>query len=91
MSNIATYSVTVEAEEQVYPLIVSGDENIPIQVGSAVVVTAGAYQGEYEVTPSLEETVLITRGKIMTQNVVVNPIPSNYGLITWNGAFLKVS
>lgn len=49
------------------------------------------YEGEYEVTPSLETQVLETNGLRMTRNVTINPIPSNYGLITWNGSVLTVS
>lgn len=49
------------------------------------------YHGAYEVTPSQQTQVLETAGLKMTDNVTVNPIPSNYGLITWNGAVLTVS
>lgn len=50
-----------------------------------------AYRGPYEVTPTSETQVLPTEGKRMTADVVVNPIPSNYGLITWDGSKLTVS
>ena len=50
-----------------------------------------AYYGEYEVTPSTEEQVLPTSGKILSQNITINPIPSNYGQIAWNGSVLTVS
>lgn len=49
------------------------------------------YGGSYEVTPTLETQTLQTENKLMERNVVINPIPSNYGLITWNGAVLTVS
>ena len=49
------------------------------------------YEGEYTITPSAETQVLETSGKRMTGGITVNPIPSNYGLITWNGAILTVS
>ena len=51
----------------------------------------GSYNGPYVITPSMETQTLDTTGKRMSENVVVNPIPSNYGLITWNGAVLTVS
>lgn len=50
-----------------------------------------AYAGPYAVTPTTSTQTLSTSGKTMTDDVVVNPIPSNYGLITWNGAILTVS
>ena len=49
------------------------------------------YTGEYTVTPTDEAVVLNTNGLRMTDNITVNPIPSNYGLITWNGSTLTVS
>ena len=49
------------------------------------------YTGEYVVTPSSEAQVLNTEQLMMSGNVTINPVPSNYGLITWNGATLTVS
>ena len=49
------------------------------------------YTGETVITPSTTEQVLATAEKVVTRNIVINPIPSNYGLITWNGSTLTVS
>lgn len=49
------------------------------------------YAGPYRVTPAQEEQTLQTMGKLVSQNITVNPIPSNYGLITWDGSILTVS
>ena len=49
------------------------------------------YMGVTEVTPTTAEQVLDTSNKVVTRNIVINPIPSNYGLITWNGSTLTVS
>lgn len=49
------------------------------------------YAGPVEVTPSLEAQVLPSAETVVLRDIVVNPIPSNYGLITWNGAVLTVS
>lgn len=49
------------------------------------------YTGEYTVTPSAETQVIPTNGLRMTDNITVNPIPNNYGLITWNGSTITVS
>lgn len=53
-------------------------------------VDVQTYTGEYEVTPSAETQTLNTEGLRLTRNVTVNPIPQNYGLITYNGAVLTV-
>lgn len=55
------------------------------------VVERDPYDGDYAITPSAETQTLATSGKRMTADVVINPIPSNYGLITWDGSKITVS
>lgn len=54
-------------------------------------VSPPSYQGSYTVTPSNAVQTLPTNGMLMSGDLKVNPIPSNYGLITWNGSTLTVS
>ena len=49
------------------------------------------YDGITEITPSQDTQILQTSNKTLTRNIVVNPIPSNYGLVAWNGSVLTVS
>lgn len=49
------------------------------------------YDGDYEFTPTDEPQTIAIENKRATQNITINPIPSNYGLITWDGATLTVS
>lgn len=49
------------------------------------------YTGSYEITPRSTQQVLYSKNKLMTDDIRVLPIPSNYGLITWNGSVLTVS
>lgn len=49
------------------------------------------FGGPYEVTPTNQEQVLQTNGKVMSNDVIIGPIPNNYGLITWDGTTLTVS
>jgi hypothetical protein len=49
------------------------------------------YTGITTVTPSTETQTLLTADKAVLSNITVNPIPDNYGLITWNGNILTVS
>lgn len=49
------------------------------------------YSGEYTITPSDTEQEIPVGGLLAKQNFIINPIPNNYGLITWNGATLTVS
>ena len=50
-----------------------------------------AYEGDTAVTPTDTEQVLHTAGKTVYEDITINPIPQNYGLITWNGSTLTVS
>lgn len=49
------------------------------------------YEGPYTVTPSAQRQTLVTRGYAMTGNVIIEPIPQNYGLVTYNGRILTIS
>lgn len=67
---------------------------VKVEFGTPVArdyVDTPAYEGAYTVTPTRGTQTLATEGKRMTENVTVNPIPSNYGLITWDGSVLMVS
>lgn len=49
------------------------------------------YEGETTFTPSAEMQTIPTAHTVLLSDITINPIPSNYGLITWNGATLTVS
>ena len=49
------------------------------------------YTGPTEVTPAAEAQILSTEDTIVSTDITINPIPSNYGLITWDGSVLTVS
>lgn len=53
--------------------------------------THDTYAGAYEWTPSAETQVIPIADMIAAQDITINPVPSNYGLITWNGSYLTVS
>ena len=48
------------------------------------------YIGETAVTPSETEQVLATADKVVARNIVVNPIPENYGRLLYSGNTLTV-
>ena len=79
-------------------VVLDGDLSLLIPVdGESGIVTKvigqdlPTYTGVTEVTPTTTEQVLDTSNKVVTRNIVIDPIPSNYGLITWNGSTLTVS
>lgn len=69
----------------------SGAKTIAGNLTIPSAVLPPAYEGSYEVTPSEETQTLATDSLYMRGNITINPIPSNYGLITWNGSTLTVS
>lgn len=80
--NNVPVNVTVSDDSESFGL------GIETQIVASV---ASEYEGPYSVTPSEEAQTLQTKNFRMTDNIVVNPIPSNYGLITWNGSIITVS
>lgn len=68
-------------------------EELEIDLGPAVVVhdEGEPYEGPYEATPTRETQVFETEGLLMAEHFTVNPIPSNYGLITYNGFYMTVT
>lgn len=49
------------------------------------------YTGDYEFTPTRSTQVIEIANKKATADIIINPIPKNYGLVTWNGSVLTVS
>lgn len=49
------------------------------------------YTGSYRFTPSGQAQTVQTAGKLLNENIVIDPIPSNYGLITYTGGVITVS
>ena len=65
--------------------------NLDGEYGEFTELPHDAYSGSYIITPGDSAVVMETAGLLMAQNVTINPVPSNYGKITWNGSTLTVS
>lgn len=67
-------------------------QNVALDMTVGVYAQIGEhYHGSYEVTPSSEAQVLDTNTLILDGNITIDPIPSNYGLISWDGSTITVS
>lgn len=64
---------------------VSGSLTVP------EIVMPPSYTGAYTVTPSAETQLLHTSDFYMQHDIEIEPIPENYGLITWDGHTITVS
>ena len=62
-----------------------------VEVRTGILDILAPYAGPYEVIPSEVAQALPTTGRGMAQDIVVMPIPSNYGLVTRVGANLIIT
>lgn len=67
-------------------VVMDGDIGVNVESGRLPV-----YDGPTEVTPAAAAQTLATNGHALRSDIIINPIPSNYGLITWDGSTLTVS
>ena len=53
------------------------DTNAKVQFGEIQTVSIGGelYEGEYAVTPKIDQQIMPTKGKLLTNDVTVHPIP----------------
>ena len=73
-------------------LNITGNESVGLNAEPSIVIDRTiVYEGTYEWTPSSELQTIEIANKKALENITINPIPNNYGLITWNGSTLTVS
>lgn len=90
------YDILLDTDgAQEYNLDIEQDESLNYILDSGVAIVnyieGEIYDGPFTVIPSLDPQILKTNGYVLTKDIVVGAIPSNYGLITWNGITLTVS
>ena len=69
----------------------SGGSTIHGSMSVPITINTNPFEGAYEYTPSNEAQIIEINGLRATDNITINAIPNNYGLITWNGSILTVS
>lgn len=76
-------SISVNASEE--------EQGVALNIGAAYKVSEGdLYHGEYEFTPNNETQTVHTQDKLLLQNITINPVPSNYGKISWDGSNIMI-
>ena len=74
------------------PMRVSAQPNVSALTGIKYEVTEyQKYDGPLEFTPSDESQIVETSERVLLSNIIINPIPSNYGKISYNGSVLTVT
>lgn len=84
-------AVGVQDEDRIV-VRVDEDSSVSVGVRDAIVVQTSCpiYDGATTATPTQGRQVFRTGGKKLLEDFTVEPIPSNYGLITYNGFELTV-
>ena len=82
---IADHTIAVK------PSIADNIINVAPDIGSVIYREHEAFSGPYEYTPSSEEQTVPIAFMMASQDIKINPIPHNYGLITTDGSIITVS
>lgn len=83
--------MSVSTSEKTFGLNVQTlNEDLSFAIGASY-TSSKKYDSEYEVTPSDDILILPTAGRLLSENITINPIPNSYGRISWNGSILTVS
>ena len=74
-------------------LRIANQDEIQFKIADPIVKSEilPSYDGPYEITPTETVQILDTKNKSLTDVITVGPVPHNYGLITYNGAYILVS
>lgn len=96
LENDGDYDLLLDIDgAQEYNLDIEQDESLNYVLDSGVAIISyiegKIFDGPYTVIPSQEPQILKTNGYVLSKDITVGAIPSNYGLITWNGVTLTVS
>ena len=67
------------------------DQAVGLHVLGEMMGKIPIYEGPYEFTPADSSQTIAIGSKRAASDITINPIPSNYGKITWNGSILTVS
>ena len=69
----------------------AGERHAAISITGSGAVPVPKYDGPYEFTPTAEEQTVPIAQLQARQDITINPIPSNYGLVTYNGNIITIS
>ena len=86
--------VTLSVSVPSIDLVVDSGEAVSLEAVSPIVIsqdTVPVWDGQTEFVPTGESQIVSVHGYRFTEDIIIDPIPDNYGLITWNGSILTVS
>lgn len=68
-----------------------GERHATISVTGSGALPVPHYTGPYEFTPTAEEQRVSIARKQAEEDIIIHPIPRNYGLVTYNGSIITIS
>lgn len=87
-----TITVSVAEQDETYSVLLTNEYDYDVDMSSTITLINGdTYDGAYTFTPTTSTQIAQTSGKTLSSNITINPIPSNYGLITYDGSTITVS
>ena len=84
-------AINLKVETNEVKLKIADPDRASLKAHEGIPVYPSPYSGTIDITPTEEAQTVPTSGYMMMTDIVVEPIPSNYGLITWDGTTLTVS
>lgn len=87
----------IQVEVQIAPMIIKvqasmgGEVEVGIEALNVVHIAEEPYTGPTTIVPDEHAQIVQIAGKTAVTNIRIEPIPQNWGKITWNGATLTVS
>lgn len=92
MRAICCKSLNLIIEDQEgFDLSIGEPEAYEFSIGEVIHLGGEQYTGSYEWTPSRARQIIPISGKQASANIVINPIPNNYGLVTYNGSTITIT
>lgn len=92
-----TVTVTAEFSSNIIETTASfSNQLIEVEAGLTTNVTHyhseyPDYEGETTFTPSQETQIIPTGHTVLLSDITINPIPSNYGRITYSGGIISIT
>ena len=92
MASCCTIPIFISETDFEVPISIFDTEPVEIEIdATGYPVYPNTYAGTVDVVPTMTKQVLKTKGLTLLDDVTIEKIPDCYGLITWNGSFLRVS
>lgn len=90
MSETPDIQITIKREtpDVKFPIDIE-EKEVKIDVNRGGIVHT-EYQGATIYTPLAIPQTIQARGKIVLENIIINPIPQNYGRVSFNGRVMTV-